>query len=267
MRKGERLQLVRAKRRRANAHLHQLHKAVKAFDSTRAHSLAVQLYREQRQAEVFAIVSPAELYEISAIAGDYLHNLRSTLDHLAHQLACLVADPPTCKTEFPIYWQPRRFQRDGLSKIECISPLVQQTIESYQPYDRVNGYPERPKEHPLWLLQSMDIEDKHKLLNVVAVAVSFRRLVPKCRNLQITGGRELTTGRLEPGKPVAIYDIIETGPYPQMDVEGYGLYSIVLGEGSLAADEGLFKTLERIQRAVDAVLGALEIQFIEIPAH
>jgi hypothetical protein len=257
----ERRLLFMAKRNRANANLQDLYDAVQTFMENNAHMLETDVNLEEGRATVWPVVASFEIYNLSAIVGDYLHNLRATLDHLAYQLGCLVHDPPTCKTEFPIYWQPKRFARDGKGKIACLAGVDQGLIEGHQPYDALNGTPGDPKSHPLWLLQSMDIEDKHKLINVVAVAATFRRIDPRPHDLEIVGALEMVTGRLEHGDPVASYDIVQTGPNPYMDVKGYGSFSVVFGEGTPVPDEGVFRTLESIGNAVDKVLRSFDARF------
>ncbi len=116
----------------------------------------------------------------------------------------------------------------------------------HQPYHPFAGIPNSAKGHPLWLLQSMDIEDKHKLVNVVAVAASFRRLIPDCHDLEIVETREELRGNLKHGQPIARYKVIQTGSNPYMHVKGEGSFSVVFGEGTLAEGEGLFRTCERV---------------------
>jgi hypothetical protein len=103
------------------------------------------------------------------LIGDVLHNLRSALDHLAWSLAGTKANTGT---EFPIFIDPVNFHGSGLDKMHDIPPGAQAIIESLQPYNRRHGLAERIE--PLWLLQRLDIEDKHHALNLVAAEVDIR---------------------------------------------------------------------------------------------
>jgi hypothetical protein len=92
--------------------------------------------------------------DIPLIAGDAVHNLRATLDHLAY---CL-ATKPSSSTYFPLrVTQPK----SGTIKIEgCADPAINQVVDSIQPYQR-----NRPRvETMLRLLHEWDIIDKHRLL-------------------------------------------------------------------------------------------------------
>jgi hypothetical protein len=103
------------------------------------------------------------------LIGDVLHNLRSALDHLAWSLAGTKADK---RTEFPIFLKKNDFLSRGRDKIHDMPTRAQETIKSLQPYHRRHGLPERRE--PLWLLQLLDIEDKHHTLNLVAARVDMR---------------------------------------------------------------------------------------------
>lgn len=253
-----------AKLSRADTHLEELKSAVDGFMQEQVHRVAVDLKAEKGYAVVFAAALGFQrTRNWGIIIGDIVHSWRSTLDHLAHSLACLVEDPPSCKTEFPIFWQPKRFARNGKGKIACLAPEDQIVIESFQPYSPVHGTPDDPKAHPLWLLQEMNISDKHKLLNVTAVTASFRKLTPiNVRDLEIVGLTEYPRAdNLEYGTVLARYQIQETGQNPEMDVQAEGTYGVVFGEGSPAPNKGCFHTLYAIRSSVWEVVTALRTRF------
>jgi hypothetical protein len=113
--------------------------------------------------------------EWSAVIGDCIHNLRSALDNLAFALAGAQAGD---RTEFPIFLDKPKFEertrrgdptsRSGLAKMTGIPKGAQDVIKALQPYARPHGLPARAE--PLWVLQGMDIEDKHHRLLVVGAA-------------------------------------------------------------------------------------------------
>lgn len=112
----------------------------------------------------------------SAVIGDCLHNLRSALDNLAYRLAGSAAGR---QTEFPVFRNQTLFnertkaghptRRSGLAKMTGMSTGAQTTIKGLQPYNRPNRLPSRFE--PLWLLQCLDIEDKHHALVLIAGAM------------------------------------------------------------------------------------------------
>jgi hypothetical protein len=104
---------------------------------------------------------------LGILVGDVVHNLRSCLDHLAWQLACVSTTTPHPRTEFPIFKDAgpgrRCFDPDGLKKIQSLPSAAQEIIEAEQPYHR-----EKPDEDPLWLLQELSNVDKHRIILVPA---------------------------------------------------------------------------------------------------
>jgi hypothetical protein len=107
---------------------------------------------------------------LSAIVGDCLYTLRSSLDHLAWQLASLNGPPPS-GTEFPIFTDCGAYHRlsrgkpargSGLYKTRGIAPAEQALIEQSQPYNR----PSDPEADPLWILHSLCNIDKHRVLHL-----------------------------------------------------------------------------------------------------
>ena len=116
---------------------------------------------------------------ISLLVGDVVHNLRSALDHLAGRLVELGPDDPTvkpqAKPEFPIYWQRTEYSAYGARKMRGAPDAVLELVEQLQPFAPKNGnwdnpWAAAPRQHPLWVLNWLDIVDKHRRLNVVGCA-------------------------------------------------------------------------------------------------
>jgi hypothetical protein len=128
---------------------------------------------------------------LSLTAGDCLQCLRSSLDHLALELAAKFTSPLPDDieqdSEFPIFGNAdgrgqERFNQlrskgalagqpapgTGLSKTRGIDRAAQTIIEGLQPYHRGNAY----ESHPLWQLTLLNNIDKHRALHVVGAAMS-----------------------------------------------------------------------------------------------
>jgi hypothetical protein len=116
------------------------------------------------------IVKQPPILEWGVLIGDFFHNLRSALDHLAWQL-CLVHKPkrePPSRTEFPIFRDCSRFEAAARSRICGMSKAAQSVIRDLQPcYRRDN-----PKSDPLWYIHEMNNTDKHRLLHASSGAVA-----------------------------------------------------------------------------------------------
>jgi hypothetical protein len=105
-----------------------------------------------------------------AVFGDFVHNLRSALDHLAWQLVKLNRGSPNESTQFPIW--PNEFRYvDGAQKALWVSggvsPAALGEIKAVQPYQR----PDRLDFDFLWRLRNLDVIDKHRHLTFHAAAV------------------------------------------------------------------------------------------------
>jgi hypothetical protein len=95
---------------------------------------------------------------IGAVVGDFVHNLRSVLDHLADALVRRFGGHPSRDTGFPIC---RKRPPGGLAiraaKPPSLPPNVAELLEQVQPYMR-----DEPELHQLYVLNQLDIVDKHR---------------------------------------------------------------------------------------------------------
>jgi hypothetical protein len=107
---------------------------------------------------------------LALVIGDYLHNLRSGLDHLAWQLVIASGGQPSTRTEFPIYKDSAVYQRGtgGVVIYPFLAPDVGTFIESLQPYHRG----EDAVLHPLWVLHELSNIDKHRTLHIASMWIS-----------------------------------------------------------------------------------------------
>jgi hypothetical protein len=99
------------------------------------------------------------------IVGDYIHNLRSALEHLAGALIEGNGGTPTKKSTFPVMAKPPVTKRLGISphpniKPGGIHPDARPLLDATQPYTFGDGY----EQHPLWLLEEFWNFDKHELI-------------------------------------------------------------------------------------------------------
>jgi len=129
------------------------------------------LYRittyEDSERGVFIIkseaVGPIHFLKLGFIAGDFICNLRSCLDHIAWRLAKLGKDRPSSETCFPV------FSIDGPSTQTKIStatvgipPDAVSIMKSLQPYNYGKAY----KSHPLWRLNFLWNANKHRVIGI-----------------------------------------------------------------------------------------------------
>ena len=105
----------------------------------------------------------------SGLIGDFIHNLRSALDHLAYQLVLLNGNQPN-HSSFPIMEREFRYV-DGVAQptisLVGVSDAVLEEIKAVQPY----GAPHGISRSPLWWLKELDNIDKHRHLLLYASVV------------------------------------------------------------------------------------------------
>lgn len=127
--------------------------------------------------------------DLGVLVGEIAHNLRSALDGLIYQLACLnpaAGDTPT-GTQFPIFLSgtpsgckrrlakgrrsktmcgdTRHFNCLGMKFIDLLLPKHQAAIEMLQPYKRGGG----GTSNLLYLISEINNADKHRLLQVIGI--------------------------------------------------------------------------------------------------
>jgi len=110
----------------------------------------------------------------SPILGDFLYNLRSSLDHLAWQLVLRSGGIPTNGTEFPIFRDPGKYASKDPRKLAGMQPEIVAAVDAAQPCNRVAN----PLAHPLWWLQDLGNIDKHQELHLIIAAAEGGFFVP-----------------------------------------------------------------------------------------
>jgi hypothetical protein len=144
-----------AKIERARHHIDCFHRVWE--DSLRDHpyELTCEIYAEGRE-HVYKLNRPPTIdARLPLIVGDAIHNLRTALDHIAHELVRLNNGEPTRRTAYPI--KPRQRVSGG------IAPEAGRVI------NEVRGLDNGGMAQWLTILAELDNIDKHRYLHVVAV--------------------------------------------------------------------------------------------------
>jgi hypothetical protein len=104
----------------------------------------------------------------AVLAGEIIHHLRSSLDHLVYALVIQNGGTPTNKNQFPICSTAENFAKECKRKkrIDGVSESAKRLIMAVQPYTTPT-----PGDTVLSILNKYDIDDKHKLLPVVTTVV------------------------------------------------------------------------------------------------
>jgi hypothetical protein len=141
--------------------------------------------------------------EVAVIVGDFFHNLRSSLDHLARGLVLTEGNRPRDEQPDPTSFPIRRGERRGGLRISGgAHPDALALVERMQPYHAGNRY----KEHPLFLINDLNNVDKHRSLHLVTAAVVGAEMSMAFKN----SGEGIMSGPMEPGP---LYDGAHIGTF------------------------------------------------------
>jgi len=155
-----------AKIERAEENIQNLNREVNAFLSQDPKPYKI-VGQHQNNGREYVFVAFGEVdvpLRISVLAGEIIHHLRSSLDHLIHALIVKNGGTPTNNNKFPICTTTEIFEEacnSGL--IKGVSRSAKKLIRSVQPYTS-----RTPDNTILYVINQYDIFDKHKLLIIVA---------------------------------------------------------------------------------------------------
>ena len=161
----------RVKLARADRHIKELNRNLERFLQSSPYSIISQFDPELPGYRLWGKVHRQLRQEWTALLGDAIHNLRAALDNIAWDLAGHPINDNLI--EFPIFDTEYKFEHNrinGTRKMRGMSTAVQDIIIGLQPYKSPHG--KTPDLEPLWLVQRLDIEDKHHRLNLVGATSS-----------------------------------------------------------------------------------------------
>jgi hypothetical protein len=120
---------------------------------------------------IFVVNAKTIPLRFSVLAGEIIHHLRSSLDHLICALVLQKSNVVNSKHAFPICLDEKDFKSPSTrKKIEGISGTAQVIVENLQPY-RNSDWRNTRSDNPLSILHAFNNADKHRLLVVVVSAV------------------------------------------------------------------------------------------------
>jgi len=149
------------------------------------------------------------VFTIALIVGDFIASLRSSLDHLAWQLALLSGRVPSRDICFPICEKDSLDTQIKITKSTYgIPDAAISIVKSLQPYNSGDGY----KATHLWRLNALWNIDKHR--HIAPHGVSTGWLFKFTPGVNV----EIPTEELDDGGimriPIALKDKVEFNPSP-----------------------------------------------------
>src|SRR6266496_6459714 len=153
---------------RAGKHLNTLNKTVRAFESSKRQPYDVRRQFDSERSEYiwYGVIRRYPSPNIPLILGDFIHNLRSALDHLAYASRSIYAPIDDEDTQFPIFDRSTQFDVKALS-LRYIRTDIRDHMQTFQPYHGLNDRERRF----LRTLRDLSNLDKHRRIALVAAYV------------------------------------------------------------------------------------------------
>ena len=195
---------LNARLARAAKHLDDFDREVRAF--LEATEFELISYEEPGSGDrlYFAGTSPTPPLDLGLIVGDYIHNLRSALDHAICELS-LVTDPSSActKTAFPVCSTEHCWRTALGRELALVSAQAQYQIHLIQPLNWRDRAPYGHRTHPMWELNELWNLDKHRSLHLVHWASSRYTFLEIDGDDGVGITQYLDDGPIEPGLLIA----------------------------------------------------------------
>jgi hypothetical protein len=163
---------VLAKYNWAKKHIDNFDAAVADFRSTNPHTVRKKHNLEAGSVTYYVESVPDIDPELAMRFGDAVHNLRSTLDHLARALVEATGVPFDPKnTSFPICNCAKDYKSLARARVVGLREPCLKILDRIEPYKGGSS-------HQLWQLNELDLIDKHRMLVAVATVPIGRGMIP-----------------------------------------------------------------------------------------
>lgn len=250
----------------ANSKIYVPKKCIRARVQTKMDRVGEVLTLTDRRL-VFYLRGPAPKlpWLFSIRAGEVVHHLRSSLDHLVYQLVVAhTQKPPTFNSAFPIIgrgrkkktgWQTaaERYSETTHLLNQYISADAATLIHRLQPYHRGSAY----DEDPLWHLSELDNAYKHRLLVVVAYKLKRYAVNIISRDKRISALFQSNILFEDGAKigSVAITDPTFSVSNSDVSMDGEVMFAIAFSKVASRTNVGVFECLDTIERTVTDIIG------------
>lgn len=202
---------------RAKQHLDTLDMAIREFRANPEKHRRVSTYDDTLNGWFVVrcqALNEDDIFGLGLVAGDFISNLRSSLDHLAWHLALLNERFPSKNICFPVIGQNNSDTQLKITKSTFgIPDDAIALIKSFQPYHSGEAY----KSTHLWRLHFLWNTDKHR--NIVLGGTATEEVVTVPSDLQ----NRISLNTLEDGAEIRIplsekYRIAKLNQRPLIDV-------------------------------------------------
>ena len=239
---------IKAKIERAKEHVRNLDSETRSFIEGSGYTVVIN--DEPKTGDrVFTVkVSSEPSLRWGIIVGDVMHNLRSSLDHLAWQLVIANKGKPGKWTGFPIMESLEEFEAKGLGKIKGASTEAMRLVESLEPYKGGNN--------ALYALHRLNITDKHRLLITIGAtqdSIAFGARTAFDEPIRVHFASYARTYPLKDGTVIYRIDSALRNE-PDMDMDPHFHFEVAMGEPGIFYGEALIPSLLQLGNLVDSVV-------------
>ncbi|MFI5341212.1 MAG: hypothetical protein ACHQ7N_15415 [Candidatus Methylomirabilales bacterium] len=253
----ERLSLIRVKVERAKKHIADLDRETLAYLASNPYEVRPKEDPQTGKPIFYLAKCEPMSIHLSAIIGDAVHNLRSSLDHLAQQLFTVATGSTSSGTHihFPIDSSAAQYKANAPGKVKGLRKDAIDAINSIEPYDGGKG-------RDLWVLNHLDRIDKHRLLVTVNSAYfedlplkALVRMIPRWPT-----DAPVPEGSFRAAEP-SIYDLkagdelpVHPSYYPKVGEKVYFRFNVTLHESGVIERKPLLPTLQQMADLVDNLI-------------
>jgi len=246
---SDRLKGIELKLKRAKHHVLDIDARIRSSRSASPYGIVPE--EDPQAGEIaFKLACPViELDEIGLIAGESVHQLRSSLDHLAWQLVLAKGGTPDESTQFPIYKSPPKKKSKFSGMVKGIDPKAINLINALQPYQSGND--------DLWRLQALDNFSKHRLLFVLLYAATNANIVfgsgsPQAASISL--GVASQPGRRVIAQDGAVIGRVSTGVAKQMENKFNVTFDVAFSEPQVVQGETVIPLVNHLVNVVEGIV-------------
>ncbi|AEU36160.1 hypothetical protein [Granulicella mallensis] len=205
---------------------------------------------------------------ISALVGDVVQNLRSTLDHLAFHLVQSSPITPKPKEQdiyFPIYETAAKYDSGKMRKTQSMADAAIKAIDDIQPYyrsDPIDYSAGIGNGTPLFWLDEVSKLDKHRLLVTIRGDVVSHSL-PKSKRIEMANFLKTALGSTSADvriafrptdSPLVDGSVLCTLPIADVDNKMEFGFQIAFGEPKWVRGKELLSTLKHWHKFVRDII-------------
>ena len=243
---------VKEKIERAKKHIEQFAINARKFERD-AYTVRLEPDIDARNLSVFAVATGLgdPPIQLSLLAGEAVHQLRSSLDHVVFILA---KKTPKRSRQFPIFIERDEYESSAPCMIKGVSLRAEAIIEAAQPFHLVPS-----DKHPLRMLNKLNNTDKHQVIPVCSIYASHT-------TIDFGGGPWYTINWgvaravVKDGTKIGTVPLPH-GYTPEMKMDSQALFTVAFAKIGNTQLEPVVPLLIEITDFVDGLIGQFMSEF------